>query len=80
MAISRAQMEEQIKGFEAGDLATTDPFELDQAKQDAFGSAISTTPEIDRSVTASNLDQASALVRSMNELRSGLGDKEDEAR
>mgnify|MGYP003113240175 FL=1 len=80
MAISRAQMEEQIKGFQAGDLATTDPFELDQAKQDAFGSVISPTPEIDRSVTASNLDQASALVRSMNELRSGLGDKEDEAR
>jgi hypothetical protein len=41
MAISRAQMEEQIKGFEAGDLVTTDPFELDRAKQDAFGSAAS---------------------------------------
>ena len=36
MAISRAQMEEQVKGFEAGDLVTNDSAEIDQAQQDLF--------------------------------------------
>lgn len=73
-------MEEQIKGFNEAGLVTNDPDEIDQAQQDAFESVVPTTPELNRSVNASNLDQASKLVRSMNDLRSSLGDKEDEAR
>ena len=61
MAISRAQMEEQVKGFEAGDLVTNDSAEIDQAQQDAFDPAqvISGTSTLDPRISA--LAQALAV-------------------
>tara|TARA_R100001129_G_scaffold33065_1_gene22256 strand:- start:2242 stop:3720 length:1479 start_codon:yes stop_codon:yes gene_type:complete len=54
-------MEEQIKGFEAGDLVTNDPAEIDQAQQDAFDPAqvISGTSTLDPRISA--LAQALAV-------------------
>ena len=54
MAISRAQMEEQIRGFEEGDLVTNNPAEIDQAQQDAFDptQAISGTSTLDPRISA----------------------------
>jgi hypothetical protein len=61
MAISRAQMEQQIKGFNEAGLVTNDPDEIDQAQQDAFDptQAISGASTIDPRISA--LSQALAV-------------------
>ena len=60
-------MEEQIKGFAPGGINNVDPFE------DA-GLALNSA------VTPETLDQAAQLARSIQNLSSQLGDREDEAR
>ena len=62
MAISRAQMEQQIKGFNEAGLVTNDPDEIDQAQQDAFDptQAISGASTIDPRISA--LSQALACL------------------
>lgn len=57
MAISRAQMEEQIKGYSTGDPVIADPFGLETKKQDAFAAANIPTP------TESLRQQLDALER-----------------
>ena len=54
-------MEEQIRGFEEGDLVTNNPAEIDQAQQDAFDptQAISGTSTLDPRISA--LAQALAV-------------------
>lgn len=57
MAISRAQMEEQIKGYSTGDPVIADPFGLETQKQEAFAAANIPTP------TESLRQQLDALER-----------------